>query len=57
MLTRRRFLSYSALATAALRPSLWAESLVQTDQPAPHISRVPGRSTNAHMYSTPTYMR
>ena len=38
MLTRRRFLSYSALATAALRPSLWAESLVQTDQPAPHIS-------------------
>src|SRR5487761_273770 len=41
MLTRRRFFGYSALATAALRPTLWAESLLQgfgTDQPAPHIS-------------------
>ncbi len=41
MLTRRRFLGYSALATAALHPTLRAESFLQdsgSDQPAPHIS-------------------
>lgn len=41
MLTRRRFLGYSALATAALRPALWSESLLRgpgTDHPPPHIS-------------------
>ncbi|MHB1935550.1 MAG: twin-arginine translocation signal domain-containing protein [Acidobacteriaceae bacterium] len=41
MLTRRRFLGYSALATAALRPGLWSESLLQgpgADHPPPHIS-------------------
>lgn len=42
MLTRRRFLRYSALASsAALDPLLWSRSLPQTlaaDQAAPHIS-------------------
>ena len=41
MLTRRRFLGYSAVATAALRPSLWAESFLRgsaADHPPPHIS-------------------
>ena len=36
MLTRRRFLGYSALAPAALRPTLWANPL---PDPAPQISR------------------
>ncbi len=39
MLTRRRFLGYTALAPAALRPSLWAQLQSSgTDQPAPQIS-------------------
>jgi membrane dipeptidase len=41
LLTRRRFLSYSALAPAALDPFLWSRGLSQGstgDQAAPHIS-------------------
>lgn len=41
LLTRRRFLSYSALTPGALRSALWAQFTVQgsdTDQPAPRIS-------------------
>ena len=58
MLTRRRFLGYSALATAALRPSLvgrivWCNRINRL----PISPRVPGRSTDARMYSTPTCMR
>ncbi len=40
LLTRRRFLSYSALAPAVLEPLLWGQSLSQgsTDQTAPNVS-------------------
>jgi membrane dipeptidase len=41
MLTRRRFLGYTALAPAALHPALWAQSASQSSggqQPAPQIS-------------------
>ena len=38
MLTRRRFLSYAALAPAALRPTLWANPVSPND-PAPQISQ------------------
>src|SRR5271156_5093829 len=39
MLTRRRFLGYSALAPVALSPRLWAAAPFQgNDQPAPQIS-------------------
>jgi membrane dipeptidase len=39
MLTRRRFLGYTALAPTALHPSLWSQAPSQgTDQPAPQIS-------------------
>lgn len=41
MLTRRRFLGYSALAPAALRSALWAQSAVPgsgADRPPPHVS-------------------
>ncbi|MEO6912103.1 MAG: membrane dipeptidase [Edaphobacter sp.] len=41
MLTRRKFLGYTALAPTALHPALWAQSTSQgsgIDQPAPHIS-------------------
>jgi len=39
MLTRRRFLVYTPLAAAALRPAVWAQSSSPTaDQPAPQVS-------------------
>jgi membrane dipeptidase len=41
MLTRRRFLGYTALAPAALHPALWSQSASPSsgvDQPAPQIS-------------------
>ena len=43
MLTRRRFLGYTALAPAALHPSLWAQSPPSppqdaSEQPAPQVS-------------------
>jgi membrane dipeptidase len=48
LLTRRQFLSYSALAPAALNPLLWGRSSSQgvtADQPAPHI---PPRALEIH---------
>ena len=41
MLTRRRYLRYTALAPVALRPSVWAQDATQAsgpDRPAPQIS-------------------